>query len=120
MLAIAMDWGLFDTQEQVCACKMARTCRSATMNTATEALTAGSHPLAGKRMTGAEMVVQVLADEGVDTIFGYPGGAVLDVYNELFNFPLKHILVRHEQAAVHGADGYARATGRPDSSRRSR
>ena len=65
------------------------------------------------KKTGAQILLESLRLEGVDTIFGYPGGAVLDIYNELFNFPLKHILVRHEQAAVHGADGYARATGRP-------
>jgi len=65
------------------------------------------------KKTGAQILLESLRLEGVETIFGYPGGAVLDVYNELFNFPLKHILVRHEQAAVHGADGYARATGRP-------
>lgn len=65
------------------------------------------------KKTGAQILLESLRLEGVDTIFGYPGGAVLDIYNELFNFPLRHILVRHEQAAVHGADGYARATGRP-------
>jgi len=63
--------------------------------------------------TGAQILLEALKLEGVDTIFGYPGGAVLDAYDALFNFPLKHILVRHEQAAVHAADGYARATGRP-------
>lgn len=62
--------------------------------------------------TGAQILLESLRLEGVDTIFGYPGGAVLDIYNELFNFPIKHILARHEQAAVHAADGYARATGR--------
>ena len=55
-------------------------------------------------MTGAEMVLQVLADQGVDHIFGYPGGAVLPIYDELFKQDrLKHILVRHEQGAVHAA-----------------
>ncbi|MDT8317964.1 MAG: biosynthetic-type acetolactate synthase large subunit [bacterium] len=64
------------------------------------------------KKTGAQILLESLRLEGVDTIFGYPGGAVLDIYNELFNFPIKHILARHEQAAVHAADGYARATGR--------
>ena len=65
------------------------------------------------KKTGAQILLESIKLEGVETIFGYPGGAVLDIYNELFNFPLKHILVRHEQAAVHAADGYARATGKP-------
>jgi len=54
----------------------------------------------------------MLKEEGVDTIFGYPGGVVLDIYDELARTDLKHILVRHEQGAVHAADGYARATGK--------
>ncbi|MBT5229883.1 MAG: acetolactate synthase 3 large subunit [Methylococcales bacterium] len=65
-------------------------------------------------LTGAEIVVRCLKDEGVDTIFGYPGGAVLHIYDALFNQEdVKHILVRHEQAAVHAADGYARSNGKP-------
>jgi acetolactate synthase I/II/III large subunit len=56
--------------------------------------------------------MKVLHEEGVDTIFGYPGGAVLDIYNELVKTDIKHILVRHEQGAVHAADGYARASGK--------
>jgi acetolactate synthase-1/2/3 large subunit len=64
-------------------------------------------------MTGAEMVLQALADQGVEVIFGYPGGAVLPIYDELFKQTrLKHILVRHEQGAVHAAEGYARSTGK--------
>lgn len=63
-------------------------------------------------LSGAQAVVQCLREEGVDTIFGYPGGAVIDLYDELMNATdLNHILVRHEQAAVHAADGYARVTG---------
>lgn len=63
-------------------------------------------------MSGAEMVVQALEDIGVKFLFGYPGGAVLDIYDALFEHnQIEHILVRHEQAAVHAADGYARATG---------
>ena len=63
------------------------------------------------KLTGAEILLKVLTDEGVDTIFGYPGGAVIDIYDELSRSKLNHILVRHEQGAVHAADGYARATG---------
>ncbi len=66
-----------------------------------------------RAMTGAEMVLQALADQGVEHIFGYPGGAVLPIYDELFKQDrLKHILVRHEQGAVHAAEGYARSTGK--------
>ncbi|MBW1915444.1 MAG: biosynthetic-type acetolactate synthase large subunit [Deltaproteobacteria bacterium] len=61
---------------------------------------------------GTEILMQVLKDEGVDTIFGYPGGAVLDIYDELERTDIRHILVRHEQGAVHAADGYARASGK--------
>ncbi len=65
------------------------------------------------RMTGAEMVVQALVEQGVQHIFGYPGGAVLPIYDELFKQDkLRHILVRHEQGAVHAAEGYARSTGK--------
>lgn len=64
-------------------------------------------------LSGAEIVVQALIDEGVDCVFGYPGGAVLHIYDALFNQgKVKHILVRHEQGASHAADGYARATGK--------
>ncbi|KEO51630.1 acetolactate synthase 3 large subunit [Thioclava pacifica] len=67
-----------------------------------------------RQMTGAKMVVQALKDQGVDTIFGYPGGAVLPIYDEIFQQnDIHHILVRHEQAAVHMAEGYARSTGKP-------
>jgi acetolactate synthase I/II/III large subunit len=64
-------------------------------------------------MLGATMVLKALADQGVDTVFGYPGGAVLPIYDELFKQNrVRHILVRHEQAAVHAAEGYARSTGK--------
>ncbi len=67
-----------------------------------------------RQMTGAKMVVQALRDQGVDTIFGYPGGAVLPIYDEIFQQnDIRHILVRHEQGAVHAAEGYARSTGKP-------
>jgi len=66
-----------------------------------------------RQMTGAEMVVQALADNGVEHIFGYPGGAVLPVYDAIFHQDkVKHVLVRHEQGAVHAAEGYARSTGK--------
>ena len=66
-----------------------------------------------KEMTGAEMVIEALADQGVQHIFGYPGGAVLPIYDALFQQEkVKHILVRHEQGAVHAAEGYARSTGK--------
>jgi acetolactate synthase-1/2/3 large subunit len=66
------------------------------------------------QMTGARMVVQALRDQGVDTVFGYPGGAVLPIYDEIFQQnDIRHILVRHEQGAVHMAEGYARSTGKP-------
>ncbi|WP_100754138.1 acetolactate synthase 3 large subunit [Vibrio salilacus] len=66
-------------------------------------------------LSGAEMVVQSLIEEGVEQIFGYPGGSVLDIYDALHakDDQIKHVLVRHEQAATHMADGYARATGNP-------
>jgi acetolactate synthase-1/2/3 large subunit len=65
-------------------------------------------------LTGAEITVRCLADEGVEYLFGYPGGAVLHIYDEIFKQDrVKHILVRHEQAAVHAADGYARACEKP-------
>ena len=67
-----------------------------------------------RQMTGAKMVVQALKDQGVDVIFGYPGGAVLPIYDEIFQQnDIQHILVRHEQGAVHAAEGYARSTGKP-------
>src|SRR5215207_3948874 len=69
---------------------------------------------AGREMTGAEMVIEALAEQGVEHIFGYPGGAVLPIYDALFQQSnrLQHILVRHEQGAVHAAEGYARSTGK--------
>ena len=64
-------------------------------------------------MTGAKMVVQALKDQGVEVVFGYPGGAVLPIYDEIFQQnEIRHVLVRHEQGAVHAAEGYARSTGK--------
>jgi len=66
-----------------------------------------------KKRTGAEVVIEALIKEGVDTVFGYPGGAVIPIYDALYDTPrIRHIITRHEQAACHAADGYARATGR--------
>ena len=66
-----------------------------------------------KTLTGAQILVETLKKLGVDTIFGYPGGIVLNVYDELFKQnDIKHYLVRHEQAAVHAAEGYARVSGK--------
>ena len=65
-----------------------------------------------KKLSGAEMVVQSLLDEGVEYVFGYPGGSVLDIYDAIHQSSLNHVLVRHEQGAVHMADGYARSTGK--------
>ena len=66
------------------------------------------------KLSGADMLMRALHDEGVDLIFGYPGGAALHIYDALFRQDkIEHILVRHEQGATHAADGYARATGKP-------
>ncbi|MDK9697243.1 MAG: acetolactate synthase 3 large subunit [Siculibacillus sp.] len=66
-----------------------------------------------RQMTGAEMVIAALQDQGVEVLFGYPGGSVLPIYDEIFKQEkIKHVLVRHEQGAVHAAEGYARSTGK--------
>ena len=64
------------------------------------------------KLTGAQILMKILEEEAVDTIFGFPGGAVIDIYDELAKTDIKHVLVRHEQGAVHAADGYARAGNR--------
>jgi acetolactate synthase-1/2/3 large subunit len=64
------------------------------------------------KLTGAQILLKTLEEEGVDTIFGFPGGMVIDIYDELTRSNIKHVLVRHEQGGVHAADGYARATGK--------
>ncbi len=64
------------------------------------------------KLTGAQILMKVFQEEGVDTLFGYPGGAVVDIYDELARTDIRHILVRHEQGGVHAADGYARASGK--------
>jgi acetolactate synthase-1/2/3 large subunit len=63
-------------------------------------------------LTGAQILLECLKREGVEVVFGFPGGAVIDIYNELPNASFRHVLVRHEQGAIHAADGYARASGR--------
>ena len=66
-----------------------------------------------KTMTGAGVIIRSLIDQGVEVVFGYPGGAVLPIYDEIFKQnKLRHVLVRHEQGAVHAAEGYARSTGK--------
>src|ERR1700731_1922825 len=69
--------------------------------------------MSAEPICGADMVIKALVDQGVDVVFGYPGGAVLPIYDSLFQQDkLRHILVRHEQGAVHAAEGYARSTGK--------
>ena len=67
-----------------------------------------------KNISGAEAVVHSLLNEGVDLVWGYPGGAIMPVYDEFYKFQdeLKHVLARHEQGAVHAAQGYARSSGK--------
>jgi acetolactate synthase-1/2/3 large subunit len=64
------------------------------------------------KLTGSKILLECLQREGVEQVFGYPGGTVINIYDDLMDSPIKHILTRHEQAAVHAADGYARATGK--------
>ncbi len=64
------------------------------------------------KMTGSELVIQLLKEQGVDLVFGYPGGAIMPIYDILYDSGIKHILTRHEQGACHAADGYARVTGK--------
>jgi acetolactate synthase-1/2/3 large subunit len=81
--------------------------------TAHPAIEADKAAAAQEIMTGAQMVVRALVDQGVSDLFGYPGGAVLPIYDALFHEPrLRHVLVRHEQGAAHAAEGYARSTGK--------
>lgn len=67
-----------------------------------------------KQLTGAQIVLECLKEQGVDTVFGYPGGAILNIYDELYKQKkdFTHILTSHEQGASHAADGYARSTGK--------
>ncbi|HDG99011.1 MAG TPA: biosynthetic-type acetolactate synthase large subunit [Desulfobacterales bacterium] len=81
-------------------------------NLATENLLFSREHSEPQKMSGAEVLIRCLEEQGVDTIFGYPGGAVIDLYHHLARSNIRHILVRHEQGAVHAADGFARASGR--------
>src|SRR6201988_2653878 len=82
------------------------------MGSKANAQSAESHLNPPTRLTGAEIVWATLVGEGVTTVFGYPGGAILPVYDALRKFPIHHVLVRHEQGAAHMADGFARASGK--------
>src|SRR6201991_4181527 len=74
---------------------------------------AKEHAMSAETQAGAQILLRALKEQGVEVIFGYPGGAVLPIYDALFQQnSIRHILVRHEQAAVHAAEGYARSTGR--------
>ena len=66
------------------------------------------------RLNGCEIVMEILAEQGVDTVFGYPGGQVLNLYDALYKnqYRIRHVLTAHEQGAAHAADGYSRASGR--------
>jgi len=83
------------------------------MSTSTQPKTDKKNPTT-ERITGAEAVVRCLIAEGVDVMFGYPGGAIMPVYDELYKYQkdIHHVLVRHEQGATHMAQGFARASGR--------
>jgi acetolactate synthase-1/2/3 large subunit len=121
-----MDPQLFDTREDIRFSGYHAAERRAPqdlMATPSLKVETTAHPLAGKRMTGAEMIVQVLADEGVDTIFGYSGGAILPTYDAVFRYnaendvddsesPLRLIVPANEQGAGFMASGYARASGK--------
>ena len=67
--------------------------------------------MTSRRLTGAQILWESLVREGVTCVFGYPGGAILPAYDAMLDYPIRHVLVRHEQGAAHMADGYARATG---------
>lgn len=72
-----------------------------------------AEPMAKKAMNGADIFIQALKNEKVEVIFGYPGGAVLPIYDALYKNPIDHVLARHEQGAIHAAEGYARISGKP-------
>ena len=84
------------------------------METKTQPKTQEADPMKKQRMNGSEAVIQSLLHEGVDLLFGYPGGAIMPVYDALYHYndKLHHVLVRHEQGAIHAAQGYARVTGK--------
>jgi acetolactate synthase-1/2/3 large subunit len=82
------------------------------MNTNANTPSPNGYPTTPTRLTGSEILWATLVGEGVTDVFGYPGGAILPAYDALRKFPIRHVLVRHEQGAAHMADGYARATGK--------
>jgi acetolactate synthase-1/2/3 large subunit len=82
------------------------------MGTIDNTQASNAHLTTPTRLTGAEILWATLVGEGVTTVFGYPGGAILPAYDALRKFPIHHVLVRHEQGASHMADGYARASGK--------
>ena len=82
------------------------------METTANTQTSNAHLTTPTRLTGSEILWATLVGEGVTQVFGYPGGAILPVYDALRKFPIHHTLVRHEQGAAHMADGYARASGK--------
>jgi len=86
--------------------------KESTMTTKPKPPSSNSHFTTPTRLTGAEIIWATLVGEGVDTVFGYPGGTILPAYDALRKFPIRHVLVRHEQGAAHMADGYARASGK--------
>src|SRR5579871_6280842 len=86
--------------------------KESAMGNSTSSQAANAHLTTPTPLTGAEIVWATLVGEGVTDVFGYPGGAILPVYDALRKFPIHHVLVRHEQGAAHMADGYARATGK--------
>src|ERR1700761_8762309 len=89
-----------------------RTRRPMPQRSRKQSMSSNSHD--PNQMTGAAMIVRALIDHGVKHLFGYPGGAVLPIYDEIFQqSEVEHILVRHEQGAGHAAEGYARSTGKP-------
>jgi acetolactate synthase-1/2/3 large subunit len=91
---------------------MLETVKERNMGSNAKTQSAESHLTTPTRLTGAEIVWATLVGEGVSTVFGYPGGAILPVYDALRKFPIHHVLVRHEQGAAHMADGYSRASGK--------
>src|ERR1700689_2829181 len=82
------------------------------MGTTANTQASNAHLTTPTRLTGAEILWATLVGEGVTTVFGYPGGAILPTYDAIHKYPIHHVLVRHEQGATHMADGYARASGK--------
>ncbi|KAI7253420.1 hypothetical protein KC345_g11376, partial [Hortaea werneckii] len=113
----ADDEGLLAAIKNVWEQRRDRYSDERTEQTRTSRAKIGMSYIGGRRivpMNGAELLIEMLIEKNIETIFGYPGGAVLPIYDALYDCDrIQHVLVRHEQAAVHAADGYSRATGRP-------